>query len=119
MIKAIRHGSKFDVVSSALVLHGLLGARMGARHRAARALWRRQLLERVSARRIQARQLGLPLASWGKITGQIHYMFLPVVCYMVGSFATLTILVEELADGEPRPGLRAHGVREGAAASGA
>ena len=32
------------------------------------------------------------LSLWGKITGQLHHMFLPVVCYMVGSFATLTIL---------------------------
>src|SRR5262249_47777786 len=32
------------------------------------------------------------LSLWGKISGQIQYMFLPVVAYMVGSFATLTIL---------------------------
>ena len=32
------------------------------------------------------------LSLWGKITGQLYHMFLPVVCYMVGSFATLTIL---------------------------
>ncbi len=29
-----------------------------------------------------------------KIVGQLHHMFLPVVCYMVGSFATLTILTK-------------------------
>src|SRR6185503_16692217 len=34
------------------------------------------------------------LSVWGKITGQIHHMFLPVVCYMIGSFATLTILTK-------------------------
>jgi microcin C transport system permease protein len=34
------------------------------------------------------------LSLWGKITGQIHHMFLPVVCYMVGSFATDTILTK-------------------------
>jgi microcin C transport system permease protein len=32
------------------------------------------------------------LSGWGKITGQLRYMFLPVVCYMIGGFATLTIL---------------------------
>jgi len=32
------------------------------------------------------------LSLWGKITQQIYYMFLPVVCYMVSAFATLTIL---------------------------
>ncbi len=29
-----------------------------------------------------------------KIVAQLHHMFLPVVCYMVGSFATLTILTK-------------------------
>jgi len=29
-----------------------------------------------------------------KITGQIHHMMLPVFCYMIGSFATLTILMK-------------------------
>src|SRR5439155_19304307 len=29
-----------------------------------------------------------------KILAQLHYMFLPVVCYMVGSFATLTIVTK-------------------------
>ena len=37
----------------------LLGARVGARHGAARAVRRRQLLERVPARRIPSRQLGV------------------------------------------------------------
>ena len=29
-----------------------------------------------------------------KVIGQLHHMFLPVLCYMVGSFATLTILTK-------------------------
>ena len=29
-----------------------------------------------------------------KVTAQIHYMFLPVVCYMIAEFATLTILTK-------------------------
>ena len=29
-----------------------------------------------------------------KVVGQLHHMFLPVLCYMVGSFATLTILTK-------------------------
>jgi microcin C transport system permease protein len=29
-----------------------------------------------------------------KVTSQLHHMFLPVLCYMVGSFATLTILTK-------------------------
>ncbi len=34
------------------------------------------------------------LGFWGKVTGQLHHMFLPVVCYMVGAFATQTILTK-------------------------
>jgi microcin C transport system permease protein len=34
------------------------------------------------------------LSIGGKIVEQIHYMFLPVLCYMVGSFATETILMK-------------------------
>jgi len=34
------------------------------------------------------------LSLWGKITGQLYYMALPVLCYMVGSFATETILTK-------------------------
>ena len=34
------------------------------------------------------------LSLWGKITGQLEHMALPVLCYMVGGFATLTILTK-------------------------
>ena len=34
------------------------------------------------------------LGFFQKITAQIYYMFLPVFCYMIGSFATLTILMK-------------------------
>ena len=34
------------------------------------------------------------LSLWEKITAQLHHMFLPVFCYMIGSFATLTILTK-------------------------
>src|SRR5216117_4248848 len=34
------------------------------------------------------------LGLFQKITAQIHYMFLPVLCYMIAEFATLTILTK-------------------------
>ena len=34
------------------------------------------------------------LGFFQKITAQLHYMFLPVFCYMIESFATLTILTK-------------------------
>src|SRR5438093_6412007 len=91
VLKAIRHGSKFDVISSALVFMGysVPGWALGT-----------ALLVLLGGGTFwSVFPLGgfrpdnwAYLSVWGKITGQIHYMFLPVVCYMVGSFATLTIL---------------------------
>ncbi|MCB1203030.1 MAG: ABC transporter permease subunit [Verrucomicrobiae bacterium] len=34
------------------------------------------------------------LSLWGKVTDLAHHAFLPLVCYMVGSFASLTMLVK-------------------------
>jgi microcin C transport system permease protein len=34
------------------------------------------------------------LSVWGKITGQLYHMALPVACYMIGAFATQTILTK-------------------------
>ena len=52
VLKAVRHGSRFDWVSSVARVPGLCDSRLGARHGAARAPRRRQLLGRVSARRL-------------------------------------------------------------------
>ena len=91
VIKAVRHGSKFDVVSSALVFMGYsvpgwaLGTALLVLFGGG-SFW--SLFPLGGFRPDNWDYLSV----WGKITGQIHYMFLPVVCYMVGSFATLTIL---------------------------
>ena len=91
VFKAIRHGSRFDWISSALVFIGyaIPGWALGT------AL----LVFLGGGSFLSVFPLGgfRPsnweyLSVWGKITGQIHHMFLPVVCYMVGSFATDTIL---------------------------
>ena len=92
---------------------GLRDSRLGARHGAARALRRRQLLGRVSARRLPARQLGVlePLGQ-DHGTARAHG---PAGALLHGRrLRDADDPDEELADGEPRPGLRAHGVREGA-----
>ncbi|MCC5816201.1 MAG: ABC transporter permease subunit [Leptospira sp.] len=31
---------------------------------------------------------------WGKVTDRLHHMFLPVICYVSGSFAVLTLLMK-------------------------
>ena len=75
-------------------LSRLLDSRLGAGNGAAGAVRRRQLLERISARRIPSRPTGNTSDFFEKVTAQIHYMFLPVLCYMIESFATLTILMK-------------------------
>jgi microcin C transport system permease protein len=91
VLKAVRHGSKFDVVSSALVFMGysVPGWALGT---ALLVLFGGGSFWSVfPLGGFRPDNWGY-LSLWGKITGQLHYMFLPVVCYMVGSFATLTIL---------------------------
>jgi microcin C transport system permease protein len=91
VIKAVRHGSKFDVVTSALVFMGYsvpgwaLGTALLVLFGGG-SFW--SVFPLGGFRPDNWQYLSL----WGKITGQLHYMFLPVVCYMIGSFATLTIL---------------------------
>jgi microcin C transport system permease protein len=91
VMKAVRHGSKFDVISSALVFMGYavpgwaLGTALLVLFGGG-SFW--SLFPLGGFRPDNWEYLSL----WGKITGQLHHMFLPVVCYMIGSFATLTIL---------------------------
>jgi microcin C transport system permease protein len=93
VFKAVRHGSTFDFLSSALVFLGyavpgwalgtallvLLGGGSG---------W--SVFPLGGFRPDNWEYLSL----WGKITGQLYHMFLPVLCYMVGAFATETILTK-------------------------
>ncbi|MDP0500064.1 MAG: ABC transporter permease subunit [Verrucomicrobiota bacterium JB022] len=34
------------------------------------------------------------LSLWGKITDQLHHMVLPLLCYLIGNFAVLTLLMK-------------------------
>ena len=91
--KAIRHGSKFDIASSIVVFLGysVPGWALGT------AL----LVFFGGGSFLNWFPLGgfRPdnwdyLGVFQKIASQLHYMFLPVLCYMIGSFATLTILMK-------------------------
>jgi microcin C transport system permease protein len=93
VFKAIRHGSRFDLASSLAVFLGysIPGWALGT-----------ALLVLLGGgsflnwfplggfRPSNWEDLGL----FEKITAQIHYMFLPVLCYMIESFAVLTILMK-------------------------
>lgn len=36
----------------------------------------------------------IELGFWGKVLDQAHHMFLPVICYVIGNFAVLTLLMK-------------------------
>ena len=93
VLKAIKHGSRFDFLTSAIVFMGysIPGWALGT------AL----LVLFGGGSFLELFPLGgFRPANWGvlnigqKITAQLHYMALPVLCYMIGSFATLTILTK-------------------------
>ena len=94
VFKAIRHGSRFDLFSSLMVFLGysIPGWALGTALLV--LLGRRQFLEHFSARRIPSRPIGNTSNFFQKVAAQIHYMFLPVLCYTIESFATLTILMK-------------------------
>jgi microcin C transport system permease protein len=91
VLKAIHHGSKFDLITSAIVFMGYavpgwaLGTALLVLFGGG-SFW--SLFPLGGFRPENWDYLSL----WGKIIAQLHYMFLPVLCYMVGGFATLTIL---------------------------
>src|SRR6188474_3103483 len=93
VIKAIRHGSKFDFLSSAIVFLGysvpgwalgtMLLVLLGGG-----SFW--NVFPLGGFRPSNWEYLGF----FQKVTQQIYYMFLPVCCYMIAEFATLTILTK-------------------------
>jgi microcin C transport system permease protein len=91
--KAIRHGSRFDFASSVVVFMGysIPGWALGSALLVlfgGGSFW--DVFPLGGFRPSNWEYLGF----FQKITAQLHYMFLPVFCYMVGSFATLTILMK-------------------------
>jgi len=93
VLKAIRHGTKFDFASSFIVFLGysIPGWALGTALLVlfgGGSYWELFPLGGF-------RPYNWEFLSFGqKVVAQIHHMFLPVLCYMVGSFATLTILTK-------------------------
>jgi microcin C transport system permease protein len=91
--KAIRHGSRFDFLSSIVVFLGYsvpgwaLGTALLVLFGGG-SFW--NVFPLGGFRPDNWEYLGF----LEKIGAQLHYMFLPVLCYMMGSFATLTILMK-------------------------
>ena len=93
VFKAIRHGSRFDLLSSLIVFLGysIPGWALGTALLVllgGGSFW--NLFPLGGFRPSNWEYLSL----FEKITSQIHYMFLPVLCYTIESFATLTILMK-------------------------
>ncbi len=93
VFKAIHHGSRFDFVSSFIVFLGysIPGWALGTALLVlfgGGSFWNVFPLGGFRPDNWDYLSLG------ARIYQQVRYMFLPVLCYMVGSFATLTILTK-------------------------
>lgn len=93
VFKAIKHGGPFDVVSSATVFIGysIPGWALGVVLLVlfgGGSFW--NLFPLGGFRSEGFAQMSL----YGKIADQVHHTVLPVLCYAVGSFATLTVLMK-------------------------
>jgi len=93
--KALRHGSHFDLLSSVIVFTGY----------AIPAFAFGMLLKTAFSGPSEAFFDIFPLGGfrsdnweelslWGKIKDQFMHMFLPVLCYIIGNFAVLTLLMK-------------------------
>ena len=93
VLKAVKHGSKFDFISSVLVFMGYavpgwaLGTALLVLFGGG-SFWSVFPLGGFRSENWDYLSLG------DKIVDQAYHMFLPVVCYMIGGFATLTILTK-------------------------
>ncbi len=93
VFKAIKHGSPFDFLSSLLVFLGysVPGWALGAILLVilgGGSFWDMFPLGGFRS------EFWEDLSLWGKIWDQVHHTILPVLAYMVGSFATLTVLMK-------------------------
>jgi microcin C transport system permease protein len=93
VIKAVKHGSTFDFATSVLVFIGyaIPGWALGT---ALLVLFGGGSFFSVFPLGGFRSDNWEYLSWWGKITDQARHMFLPVACYMIGGFATLTILTK-------------------------
>ncbi|KXK57750.1 MAG: ABC transporter permease subunit [Chlorobi bacterium] len=89
IMKAVKHSSTFDVTSSAIVFVGysIPGWALGA-----------VLLVTLGGTYFplgEFRSSGWEyMSTWDKIMDQLHHAVLPLCAYMIGNFATLTILMK-------------------------
>ena len=93
VMKAIKHGSPFDLASSTIVFVGysIPGWALGALllvYYGGGEFW--NLIPLGGFRSPD----WAGLSAWDKIADQLHHTIAPVLCYAVGSFAVLTVLMK-------------------------
>lgn len=93
VLKAVRHGSRFDFISSVLVFLGYAvpGWALGT---ALLVLFGGGSFWSVFPLGGFRSDNWDYLSFWQKVVDQARHTFLPVLCYMIGGFATLTILTK-------------------------
>ena len=95
IMKALKHGSKFDMASSGLVF---IGYSIPAYAFGILMIWVFSTSNFFDAPILPSRgwrpEDWDQLSMWGKFIGQIKHALLPTLCYTLGSFATLTVLMK-------------------------
>ncbi|MSO56519.1 MAG: ABC transporter permease subunit [Acidobacteria bacterium] len=93
VLKAVRHGSRFDFISSVLVFLGyaIPGWALGTALLV--LLGGGSFWSVFPLGGFRSDNWGY-LSFWQKVVDQGRHVFLPVLCYMIGEFATLTILTK-------------------------
>ncbi|MFH0765313.1 MAG: ABC transporter permease subunit [Calditrichota bacterium] len=91
--KAVKHGTPFDFISSTIVFIGysIPGWALGAVLLVllgGGSFWNVFPLGEFRS------ENWMELTAWGKIEDQLYHTVLPVIAYMIGSFATLTVVMK-------------------------
>lgn len=93
--KALRNGKPFDVFSSVLVLvlYAIPSFAFGMILKTLFSGTSDQFYDWFPIGGFRSENWD-QLSSWEKLKDQTHHMFLPVLCYLIGNFAVLTILMK-------------------------
>jgi microcin C transport system permease protein len=95
IVKALRNGSSFDVLSSVivLVLYAIPAFAFGMILKTLFSGTSDQFYDWFPIGGFRSENWN-DLSWWEQVKDQTHHMFLPVLCYVIGNFAVLTILMK-------------------------
>jgi len=93
--KALRNGTTFDMLSSVvvLILYAIPAFAFGMILKTLFSGTSDNFFDWFPIGGFRSEEWG-QLSGWEKIKDQLHHMFLPVLCYVIGNFAILTILMK-------------------------